>query len=216
MGKMIDWEIWMAQAHPPVQKYASPEYINNPDNWGPPMPKYKEMMERLSPEELLRTYIQIDASSPSRLSWRRALCGTVGPASTTKAGTPALNTLKTSKHKYAACQRTSHHGRVGRTAYAASRVVYYLTHGTWPEVVDHIDNNPLNNAPENLRASTHAKNAQNRKSGQTKGFYWNKSSSKFHVRLAGVYLAQVDDMLTARAIYVRAYFDKYKHLPQAG
>lgn len=215
MAKMTDWEIWMAQVHPPVQKYASPEYVNNPDNWGPPIPKYKEMMLRLSPDELLKTYVKIDRNSPSGLSWRRPLRGTVGPASTITEGTPALCSLTTSKHKYTSSARTSYHGRVGRTAYSASRVVYYLRHGVWPEVVDHIDNNPLNNLEENLRASTAAKNAQNRKSGQTKGFHWNKSSSKFHVRLAGVDLAQVDDMLTARAIYVKAYFDKYKHMPRA-
>lgn len=213
MIKMTDWEIWMACVHPPVQKYASAEYINNPSNWGPPFPKHRVMMDRLTVDELLLLYLRVDTNSPSGLSWRRSLIGTTGPASRIKEGTPALTTVMTTTQKYEASKYSYYGGKLFYKGMAAHRVVYFLMSGEWPEVVDHIDGNSFNNAPGNLRRSTHVKNQQNRKSGQTKGFFWNGSARKFYVRVAGVHVAQVDDMLTARAEYVRHYVDKYSHLP---
>ena len=45
-----------------------------------------------------------------------------------------------------------------------SRVVYAFLHGSIPEglEIDHIDRNPANNKPSNLRAVTHYENMQNR------------------------------------------------------
>lgn len=213
MVKMTEWEMWVASVYPPIQQYASPEYIANPANWGPPFPKHRVMLDRLTVDDLLRLYLQIDINSRSGLSWRRALVGTVGPASRIREGTPALTTVMTTSQKYGASQYSYYGGKLFYKGMAAHRVVYFLATGEWPEVVDHIDSNPFNNVPNNLRRSTHVKNQQNRKSGQTKGFFWSKSARKFYVRVAGVHVAQVDDMLTARAEYVRHYVDKYKHLP---
>lgn len=191
------------------------DYLSNPNNWGPPLPLYKDFIGRLGTDDLVKLYLEVDASSESGVSWRRELRGTTGPASKIRAGSPALCNLVTTTHKYASAARTSYAGTAFNRSLYASRVVYFLTYGDWPEVVDHIDNNPLNNNPNNLRASTHVKNAQNRKSGQTKGFYWNRAARKFYSRVAGVLVGCSEDMLTARADYIRAYLTKYNHLPNS-
>ena len=43
------------------------------------------------------------------------------------------------------------------------RMVFYLYNGFLPEHVDHIDNDPSNNHPSNLRAATPKQNSRNRK-----------------------------------------------------
>lgn len=44
---------------------------------------------------------------------------------------------------------------------AVHRVIYWMHTGEWPEVVDHIDGNILNNSIENLRAATASSNMMN-------------------------------------------------------
>ena len=46
------------------------------------------------------------------------------------------------------------------------RVIWAMTHGAWPsenQVVDHIDGQPANNLPENLRVISQRENCQNRR-----------------------------------------------------
>lgn len=79
--------------------------------------------------------------------------------------------------------------------YLVHRLIYALHHGIMPEVVDHIDRNPLNNKIDNLRASDKRLNAynsglaSNNKSG-VRGVSWCKKSNKWVVRfkLNGKYL----------------------------
>lgn len=53
----------------------------------------------------------------------------------------------------------------GRRTYGVHRIVFLLFHGFMPSKIDHIDNDPLNNRIENLRAATHSSNGWNRKIG---------------------------------------------------
>jgi hypothetical protein len=54
---------------------------------------------------------------------------------------------------------------INRNTYGIHRVVFLMFHGFMPPKIDHIDNNPLNNRVENLRAATHSSNGWNRRMG---------------------------------------------------
>ena len=71
--------------------------------------------------------------------------------------------------------------------YLNHRIIFMMFYGYFPEIVDHIDNNSLNNNIENLRPATKSQNqhnaniSKNNKSG-IKGIYWNKVSKKWKVQ----------------------------------
>jgi hypothetical protein len=72
---------------------------------------------------------------------------------------------------------------------SAHRVVFLLNNGYLPEIVDHADGNPSNNAISNLRAATKSTNAMNKpvradsKSG-IKNVTWYKRARKWVVSLS--------------------------------
>lgn len=48
--------------------------------------------------------------------------------------------------------------------YMAHRIIWTLVYGNWPkDSIDHIDGNPSNNIPSNLRVVNHKTNCKNRK-----------------------------------------------------
>lgn len=77
------------------------------------------------------------------------------------------------------------HVRVSGTKLLAHRIAWFLTHGTLPDHIDHINGVKTDNRMANLRACTASENAMNRQrpsvlntSGHT-GVLWNQRLSKW-------------------------------------
>lgn len=76
--------------------------------------------------------------------------------------------------------------KIDRSLYLAHRIAWKMANGSDPGdfEVDHIDGNPQNNRPDNLRLATHGKNQsnggayKNNKSGY-RGVYWSERENKY-------------------------------------
>lgn len=79
-------------------------------------------------------------------------------------------------------------GSIFGRLYAAHRVVFALSYGHWPEMVDHIDGDRSNNAVSNLRAASRAENMRNRgsigRSSRYCGVSWDSYAKKWRARCA--------------------------------
>ena len=75
--------------------------------------------------------------------------------------------------------------RVNGKSYFEHRLIHFMFSGEAPEQVDHINGNPSDNRPENLRSATHAENCRNRKpmGAPHKGCYWIKGRMKWMVQI---------------------------------
>lgn len=74
-------------------------------------------------------------------------------------------------------------------AYYNHRLIFLLYNGWLPEEVDHIDNDPRNNAVSNLRACTKGQNQQNKRKQKNntsgiKGVTWSASRGLWQVRIS--------------------------------
>lgn len=66
----------------------------------------------------------------------------------------------------------------------AHRLAWFYVYGYWPECIDHIDGNTLNNCIANLREVTRKQNAENRKKNANnrsgfQGVYWVEREGKY-------------------------------------
>ena len=100
----------------------------------------------------------------------------------------------------------------------AHRIVWALVHGYWPEMLDHINSDRVDNRPSNLRECCAVENTVHR--GKTTkpttsrylGVYWNKQKAKWQARAAinrkvahlGFYAVE-EDAAKARDRYVAAH-----------
>ncbi len=95
---------------------------------------------------------------------------------TKHAGKECFNTLnKVSGYKY---------GRVLDNRYYTHRLVWFMVKGYWPQNIDHIDGNKLNNVLVNLRDVSKQENSKNQKlrvtnTSGTQGVTWHKSTKKW-------------------------------------
>ena len=75
-----------------------------------------------------------------------------------------------------------------KKTYLVHRIIFLLVNGEWPDTVDHIDGNKLNNHISNLRAATITQNNCNRainknSSSGIKGVCWHKGAKKWRVQI---------------------------------
>jgi hypothetical protein len=103
--------------------------------------------------------------------------------------------------------------------YLVHRIIYLFHHGVLPEILDHINGDPLDNRIENLRPATHSQNLYNSKlrkdnTSGVKGVSWHKQSQKWMVRIRiGTFrksLGLFDDLELAKLVSIEAQNKYYK------
>lgn len=143
--------------------------------------------------EQLREWLVLDPNSPSGLAWAKDKKG----GAWVKKGAPAMACL--SKLGY-------YVGKLNGRVIRAHRAVFALHNGYLPAEVDHLDGNPQNNAPDNLRAVSKTENQHNRRSA--KGYSFHKRHCKWvaSITLAGVthHLGYFATEAEARTAYLEA------------
>lgn len=143
--------------------------------------------------EQLREWLVLEPNSPSGLAWAKDKRG----GAWVKKGDPAMACL--SKPGY-------YVGKLNGRVVKAHRAVFALYNGYLPAEVDHIDGNPQNNSPDNLRAVTKTENQHNRRSAR--GYSFHKRHGKWvaSITLAGVshFLGYFVNEEEARRAYLEA------------
>lgn len=81
-----------------------------------------------------------------------------------------------------------HYIRIDGKQYLSSRLAWLYMKGEWPDEVDHIDRNVLNNSWSNLREANRFQNCQNQKlsasnTSGVKGVSWDDSRQKWRAKI---------------------------------
>jgi len=80
--------------------------------------------------------------------------------------------------------RGYHVGAIFNRGYQAHRIIWMMVYGVWPDQIDHINHNKLDNRIENLRDVTQVENSRNQPlsklniSGKT-GVHWCRNKNKW-------------------------------------
>lgn len=103
--------------------------------------------------------------------------------------------------------------KIDGKSYLEHRIIFAMFFGFFPEFIDHIDTNPLNNKIENLRQATRYQNSLNvglRKTNTSgsKCVTWDNSQQKWRVRIPingkRVHLGRFDDFELAELVAIEA------------
>ena len=101
--------------------------------------------------------------------------------------------------------------------YLAHRLIFLMHYGYLPKVIDHSDNNKLNNNIKNLRVATKAENGHNSKiskanTSKAKGVSWDKQRKKWVVHISlnckNKFIGRYEDLELAELVAIEAR-DKY-------
>jgi hypothetical protein len=97
--------------------------------------------------------------------------------------------------------------------YLVHRIIFFLHHQYWPEQIDHINGNKLDNRIENLRPASGSCNAWNRPEQSTntsgaKNVEWDKAKNKWRVRIRAnnkrIQIGMFEDINTAKQAAIKA------------
>lgn len=116
---------------------------------------------------------------------------------------------------------------VDKKTHYVHRIIYLWHHGRMPKVIDHINNNSLDNRIENLREANQSQNCanqrikKNNKSGY-KGVHQDKKTKKYIAKIMcnrrtiwlGSYLF-LDDAINAHKVGSEKYFGEFARSEQA-
>lgn len=138
-----------------------------------------------------------------RFYWNKRRCGTVFGK---QAGTT--------------CEKGYTRIKINGSLYLAHRLAWKITNGIDPhgKEVDHIDLNPDNNRPDNLRLADHGQNQSNGKAYSTnkngmRGVHWHKQHQKYCVSIQhkkkARHLGLFDDLMEAANAYDRAAIELF-------
>ena len=103
--------------------------------------------------------------------------------------------------------------------YLAHRLIFLMHNGYLPKLIDHINQDPLDNRIENLRAASNKLNAinsklySNNKTGRT-GVYWHEKSQMYYAQIRNdgkqMHLGTFDNIIDTVIARMKAE-DKYQH-----